>query len=726
MQRKELRALKRIYATPTMRRIAQDNKLDKPIVYKYSWHKYTYSTKYDMMLRCQSRGSILMIAVFFPDDVAKGFKYPVYEIYCNPKGCEYITRERNPEDGKEIRWTNALVFNLERIDTIRFFDYEPDLKIRKRTIWQNNDGKKEIKQFLGTNMSGLEGLIEYQHRCKSYSIKKAEEKEQEPWDEELALTPPVLKGFERWSKHEAMNENFIFYESIHSPTGYCSYCEKEVPLIKPKRNGEGKCPCCHKKIIFKLRSKIKGLRTRAISTSCIQRIEGGYVVRTFEVNSAYRNATYDKPDWSFIEYQRTFMYSDGRITTYEYETYKNKYLRFCKQESKLPYEYYNRKIKLYPRNLSLLKKSVLRNSAIDLWPILPYSPAKYLYVEKGNPAIEMLAKIKLFGLAKEIIKTGYDKNLLNQDETELAKMLKIDNARLKRLKNMTPTLVTLKWMQYEKLANTIWPDDMISEFGQNEIEVSELNFLPKPIKYLKVYNYIRRQQILSGETFKQTFITYRDYYYLAEENKWNIASTQISMPKNLEQAHMNAILFSRGTSIKNQTEKLEKKWPLCNKILPDLKKYEYSNNEYSVVAPVCIEDMVREGIALNHCMDHADFYYDRIQQREAYPFFLRKTNQKDMPWYTLEVEASGNIRQKRTTGDNQNPDLEPAIPFLYEFMEHFEQVMNAEDIKQGIKADKKRKEEYKKLREEQKKVWRGKLAGQLLADVLEADFMQAI
>lgn len=37
MQRKELRALKRIYATPTMRRIAQDNKLDKPIVYKYSW-----------------------------------------------------------------------------------------------------------------------------------------------------------------------------------------------------------------------------------------------------------------------------------------------------------------------------------------------------------------------------------------------------------------------------------------------------------------------------------------------------------------------------------------------------------------------------------------------------------------------------------------------------------------------------------------------------------------
>ena len=52
--------------------------------------------------------------------------------------------------------------------------------------------------------------------------------------------------------------------------------------------------------------------------------------------------------------------------------------------------------------------------------------------------------------------------------------------------------------------------------------------------------------------------------------------------------------------------------------------------------------------------------------------------------------------------------------------------MNDEEKEQGKAADKKRKEEYKKLREEQKKVWRGKLAGQLLADVLEKDFMEAI
>ena len=35
-------------------------------------------------------------------------------------------------------------------------------------------------------------------------------------------------------------------------------------------------------------------------------------------------------------------------------------------------------------------------------------------------------------------------------------------------------------------------------------------------------------------------------------------------------------------------------------------------------------------------------------------------------------------------------------------------------------------ENYKNLRENGNKVWHGKLAGQLLADVLEADFMEAM
>lgn len=729
MQKEMLRGLKRIYATPAMIRNAQNNMLDEPIIYDCGWHTYKYDTKYDLMIRCQSRGKILMIAVFLPQNIAKGYKYPNYEIYCNPEGDEYITRVRHATDGKEIKWSSAMICNLDKVDNIRYFDYGLPERFKKAAIWQSYEGKDEIRQFLKVKEIGLKGILEYQRRCKVRNIEKIEKREQKPWDDELALTPPILPGFERWSKHEAADENFIFYKSIHSATGYCSYCEKEVPLIKPQRNKDGRCPCCHRKIKYKLRNKIKSLHTIPRTTTCIQKINdgGGCVIRKYRVFAYYRDNAYDKPSWRYQEEERIFIYDNGEMSFYTYRYYKNKYMRFCKENRTIPIDsWYGNYGKLYRRNLKALTKTILKSSAIMLWKELPCSLERYLFVEKNNPVIEMLAKINLLGLAKEIVQTNYDKNLLNQDATELSKALKIDSARLKRLKNMSPTTITLKWMQYEKMANTIWPDCMISEFGQNRIGINELNFLPQPVKYVKAYNYIKRQQTLSGETFHQTFITYRDYYNLAEQNKWNMTSTQISIPKDLKLAHTNAILFARGESIKEQAKKLEKKWPNCNKILPNLKKYEYSNKEYSIVAPVCIEDMVKEGISLNHCMDHTDFYYDRIQKHEAYPFFLRKTSQKDIPWYTLEVEASGNIRQKRTTGDNQNLDLEAAIPFLYEFMANFKKVMNEEERAQGKKADKKRKEEYKKLREEQKKVWHGKLAGQLLADVLEADFMQAI
>ena len=139
-------------------------------------------------------------------------------------------------------------------------------------------------------------------------------------------------------------------------------------------------------------------------------------------------------------------------------------MRFCKENRTIPIDYwYGNYGKLYRRNLKALTKTILKNSAIMLWKELPCSSERYLFVEKNNPVIEMLAKINLLGLAKEIVQTNYDKDLLNQDATELSKALKIDSARLKRLKNMTPTTITLKWMQYEKMANTIWPDCMIPE-----------------------------------------------------------------------------------------------------------------------------------------------------------------------------------------------------------------------------------------------------------------------
>ena len=185
-------------------------------------------------------------------------------------------------------------------------------------------------------------------------------------------------------------------------------------------------------------------------------------------------------------------------------------------------------------------------------------------------------------------------------------------------------------------------------------------------------------------------------------------------------------MLKEAKGLKKTAKDIEKKWPKVKEQLPKLEKYEFTSGAYTILAPKSVLDIVTEGTILKHCVHTCDYYFSRITDDESYLFFLRKTEHPDVPWYTLEVEPSGNIRQKRTTGDNQNEDFKEALPFLKKWQKHFKKQLTEEEKLLGEKADELRRENYKNLRKNGNKVWHGRLAGKLLADVLEADFMEAI
>ena len=228
-----------------------------------------------------------------------------------------------------------------------------------------------------------------------------------------------------------------------------------------------------------------------------------------------------------------------------------------------------------------------------------------------------------------------------------------------------------------------------------------------------------------GEGIRQALITWRDYHNMADQMKMNTRCEQISKPKELKVAHDRLIELKNAKGMEKQAKEIAKKWPKVNEQLPKLEKYEYEHGEYKIVAPRNVLDIVREGTILSHCVHTCDYYFERIQTDESYLFFLRKSDHPDMPWYTLEVEPSGNIRQKRTTGDNQNADFQKAVSFLKKWQQFFRKQLTEEEMQLGEKANILREENYKNLREKGNRVWHGKLAGQLLADVLESDFMAA-
>ena len=140
-------------------------------------------------------------------------------------------------------------------------------------------------------------------------------------------------------------------------------------------------------------------------------------------------------------------------------------------------------------------------------------------------------------------------------------------------------------------------------------------------------------------------------------------------PSNLKAAHDSFLIAANYAKEKKNLEKLKreavataapiiKKFPKVEKIYKSIKnKYSYSNDKYAIIVPDGITDIVLDGMLLGHCTYRTDRYYDRISTNESYIVFLRKTSDTEMPWYTLEIEPGGTIRQKRTFGDDQLGDL---------------------------------------------------------------------
>ena len=104
--------------------------------------------------------------------------------------------------------------------------------------------------------------------------------------------------------------------------------------------------------------------------------------------------------------------------------------------------------------------------------------------------------------------------------------------------------------------------------------------------------------------------------------------------------------------------------------------------------------------------------------------FLRRTNEPGDPYYTLEIEPDGTVRQKRTLFDRQYEDIEQASEFLLKWQKAITARLTRRDLKLAARSRELRKEEFIQMQKDRVIIHTGHLAGCLLADVLLADLME--
>lgn len=118
-------------------------------------------------------------------------------------------------------------------------------------------------------------------------------------------------------------------------------------------------------------------------------------------------------------------------------------------------------------------------------------------------------------------------------------------------------------------------------------------------------------------------------------------------------------------------------------------------------------------------------YYERISSEESYIVFLRQTDKPNRPWYTLEIEPGGTIRQKRSYSNEQYSDLQEAVPFLKEWQQVVQKRMDEKERKLAVESKEKRNKEFEELTVNGNIIHTGRYAGKLLVDELMKDLMEA-
>ena len=335
----------------------------------------------------------------------------------------------------------------------------------------------------------------------------------------------------------------------------------------------------------------------------------------------------------------------------------------------------------------------------------------------------------LFRLADECINDITSSDIFKHlEQTSLTKTLGISRQQLKLLRLKNGGKDMLYWMQYETEIRRTIPDDIVAWFIEEKISPNDLRFIDDKMSVIQIYNYVRKQMNISSMGSGEILRTWADYLSMARGLRMDTNDPIIYRVSKLRQRHTELIQRSNDRNPLIEIGKVLQRYPHVDEICSSLAdKYEYADDTYTIVAPKKIDDIFFESRTLHHCVSNSEYYWERLERRESYILFLRHTAMPDKPYYTLEVEPDGTVRQKRTEFDRQKPkDMEKIVPFLKKWQAVIAKRLLKKDYALADSSRDLRIRNLETLRKQKAKIHTGDFQGQLLADVLLGDLLENV
>lgn len=714
MRKQQLLQFRKQKATPSMMKRAEQDELKDRRGYHWSQCK---GYQISMYIRCLIERDILKVSFFLTELMKSGGRLPAYELYLDKKNRCFITY-----DCMNKKWSNAKLDMLHWPTYVQYSDNK----------WISAEDYKTIKEYTESKQGGYAGLKDFQLKVREEELKQKHRRETNPWDLDLEQTKPLPKDWDHWVQKVGVPQNFIFYQYDRrgAKTGYCSYCEKEVPIKELRNNKNGVCPKCRHKITFKAIGKMGRFSTPTCNMYLVQSCDSGFMIRQFCGSKRYYRGDYKNPHYSCWEVRRAIYNHKARpISAYYWGVYKQKETRWIKSSICGTRSYGWEVGMLYGRSLAPLFKTALRDTGLEhfLKKVKQTDPEFYLAYYNRIPQLEKLVKADLDFLVRDCFNNcdAYQQFFAGRNETSLIKAMGIDAPRMKRLREKKMGIKYLRWLRYEKEHNMVPDDELLMWFVGQDIEPKEIAFIDDRMSLVQIRNYLQRQAKENKERIQWVLRTWADYLSMAKRLKMDTSDSIIYRVRKLKQRHQELVDRCNELSDALFAEEILGKFPNINEVCQSIQAlYSYKGRSFMVTVPNDVLDIIQEGKALHHCVGNQERYFERISTRESYVLFLRRTKDPTKSYYTLEIEPDGTVRQKRTMFDRQEKDIEKAKEFLRKWQGVVASRLTGQERTLALRSKELRQKEFEELKQENKIVYIRNQGSRRLLDLLLEDLME--
>ena len=544
--------------------------------------------------------------------------------------------------------------------------------------------EEALRRFLKaekTENHQMDNLCKWIKQTRQEMKKRSMEKRGELMDEDYRLCPEALpEGLIDYIRREVLPEDRVIIYKRGNVNGICTVCGTQVHARGRRftQSAYATCPNCGARVICVLEDGCAFAANYIENIVAVQKGTDGETV-FFRQWLLHRD---NSARWEHIEdfLQETVRYAirGNKTAKWQKQGKESYYMRTERYELDEWTRWQDNRIYdgsyfFYPTGI----EEALSRTAMQYADLEGYleerghnkNPIYFLEYHARYPVIEFLWKAGYRNIVHNRI-FGMDRENRNAILWERKKLKECFKFPLRILKLMPPEEWSLNDIQrvndlWEKYGGKV-TDTEIRLVLQSKVDIQLWSRATtyanagRILKYIKNQTDKRKEKNPDKRSISQndTAQAYRDYLQECEQLHLDLHDKEILFPKDLTAAHNRTMEQVKFEKNKADQEKFQK-------AVEKLEKFAWGEGEFFIRPAREQMELTAEGKALHHCV--GGYIRDMAEEKTAI-FFLRKANEPDKPFYTLELQKKRVIqcRTEHNASYDRNPDVKNFVDMWME------------------------------------------------------------